>query len=91
MMALRYISPMSHDPMHPLDLTFVGQRSVLLYTWKVRTDPWNSDHYPIIIEYNGTIELGKGSKKASRLHNKNTDWTAFTEKVKRKNHGSQNT
>jgi hypothetical protein len=46
-----------------LDLTFVDPRSALLYTWKVGTDPWNSDHYPITIEYNGTTEPGKGSKK----------------------------
>jgi hypothetical protein len=32
-----------------LYLTFVDQRSALLYTWKVGTDPWNSIHYPINI------------------------------------------
>jgi hypothetical protein len=53
-------------------------------TWKVGTDPWNSDHYPIFIEYNGIIEPGKCSKEASRLHNKDTDWTVFMEKVKEK-------
>jgi hypothetical protein len=67
-----------------LDLTFVDSRSPLLYTWKVGTYPCNSDHYPITIEYNGTIEPGKDSKKASRLHYKNTDWTAFMEEVKEK-------
>jgi hypothetical protein len=45
------------------------------------TDPWNSDHYRA---YNGTTEPGKRSNKASRLHNKNTDWTAVMEKVKEK-------
>jgi hypothetical protein len=62
----------------------VDRRSALLYTWKFGTDPWNSIHYPITIEYKGTIEPGKGSKRASRLHNKNTVWTAFKEKVKEK-------
>jgi hypothetical protein len=62
----------------------VDQRSALLYTSKVGTDPWNSDNYPISIEYNGIIEPGKGSKKASRLHNKDKDWIAFMEKVKEK-------
>jgi hypothetical protein len=59
-----------------LDLTFVDPRSALLYTWKVRTDPWNSDHYPISIEYNGIIEPGE------RQHNKDIGWTVFMEKVK---------
>jgi hypothetical protein len=67
-----------------LDLTFVDPRSALLYTWTVGTDPWNSDHYPITMKYNGTIEPGKGSKKASRLYNKNPDWAASMEKVKDK-------
>jgi hypothetical protein len=69
-----------------LNLTSVDLRSALLHAWKVGTDPWNSDHYPILIEYNNIIELSKCSKEASRLHNKDTDWTAFMEKVKRKNH-----
>jgi hypothetical protein len=60
-----------------LDLTFVDPRSALLYTWKVGRDPRNSDPFPIGIEYNGIIDPRKGSKKASRLHNKDTDWTAF--------------
>jgi hypothetical protein len=59
-------------------------RSALLYTWEVGTDPWNNGHYPISIKYNGMIEVGKCSKKASRLCNKNTDWAAFMEKVKLK-------
>jgi hypothetical protein len=67
-----------------LDLTFVNPWSALLYTWKVGTDPWNSDHYPITVEYNGTIEPRKGSENASRLYNKNTDWTDFMEKLKKK-------
>jgi hypothetical protein len=66
------------------DLIFVDPRSALLYIWKVGTDPWNSGHYPISIEYNSIIEPGRGSKKASRLHNKDTDWTAFMGKVKDK-------
>jgi hypothetical protein len=45
-----------------LDLTFVDPRSALLYTWKVGTDPWNSDHYPISIEYNGITEPWKCNK-----------------------------
>jgi hypothetical protein len=53
-----------------LDLTFVGKRSALLYIWKARTDPWNNDHFPICIEYDGIIEQRKGSKKPSRLHNR---------------------
>jgi hypothetical protein len=65
-----------------LYLTFVDPRSALLYIRKVGTDPWNRDHYPISIQYNGIMEPRKGSKKASRLHNKDTDWTAFMEKVK---------
>jgi hypothetical protein len=44
------------------DLSFVDPRSALLYMWKVGTDSWNSNHYPITIEYNGTIEPRKGSK-----------------------------
>jgi hypothetical protein len=28
-----------------LDLTFVNPRSAVLYTWKVGTDPRNSDHF----------------------------------------------
>jgi hypothetical protein len=67
-----------------LDLTFVDPGSALLYTWKVGTELWNSDHYPISIEYYGKTEPRKGSKKASRLHNKHTDWTVFMEKVKEK-------
>jgi hypothetical protein len=67
-----------------LNLTFVDPRSALLYTWKVGTDPWNTDHYPISIKYNGIIEPGKYNKKAFRLHNKDTDWTVFMEKVKEK-------
>jgi hypothetical protein len=64
----------------------VDPRSALLYirTWKFGTDPWNSDHYPISIEYNGIIEPGKVSIKATRLHNKDAEWTTFTEKVKGK-------
>jgi hypothetical protein len=67
-----------------LDLTFVDPRSALLYiyTWGVETDPWNSYHYPICIGYDGITEPGNGSKKASRLHNKDIDWTTFMEKVK---------
>jgi hypothetical protein len=61
-----------------MDLT-----EALLYTWKVGTDPWNSDHCPISIEYNGIIEPRKGSKKASRFHNKDTGWTVFMEEVKK--------
>jgi hypothetical protein len=53
-----------------IDLTFVDPRSALLYIWKVGTDSWNSDHYPISMEYNGIIESCKCSKKASGLHNK---------------------
>jgi hypothetical protein len=67
-----------------LDLTFVDPTSVLLHTSKVGADPWNSDHFPISIEYNGIIERGKCSKEAFGLHNKDTDWTAFMEKVKEK-------
>jgi hypothetical protein len=66
-----------------LNLTFVDQRSVLLHTW-IGTDPWNSDHFPISIEYNGISELRKGSKKASRLHKKDMDWTAIMERGKEK-------
>lgn len=55
--------------------------SALVYTWKVGTDPWNSDHYPIFIEYNGKIEPKECSRKASRLHNKHTDWSVFMDKV----------
>jgi hypothetical protein len=83
MTAPRHISDVTGSKA-PLDLTFVDSRSTLLYTWKVGANPWSSDHNPITIEYNGTIEPGKGSKKASRLHNKNTDWTAFIKKVKEK-------
>jgi hypothetical protein len=32
-----------------LDQTFADPRSALLYTLKVGTDPWNSDHYPITV------------------------------------------
>jgi hypothetical protein len=67
-----------------LDLTYVDQKSALLCTWKVGTDHLNSDHFPIFIEYKDVIEPRKGSKKAYRLHNKNTDWTTFMEKVKEK-------
>jgi hypothetical protein len=56
----------------------------LLYTWTIGTDPWNSDHYSILIEYNGIIQPGKCSIGASKLQNKDTDWTAFMEKVKEK-------
>jgi uncharacterized protein (DUF608 family) len=70
--------------MAAVDLTFMYPRSALLYTWKFGTDPWNIDHYPISIEYNGVIEPGQGSRKAPRLHNKDTDWIAFMEKVKEK-------
>jgi hypothetical protein len=66
------------------DLIFVAPRSALLYIWKFGTDPWNSDHFPISVEYDGIIEPRTGSKKASRLHNKYTDWTAFMEKVREK-------
>jgi hypothetical protein len=51
--------------------------SALLYTW-------NSDYFQISIEYNGITEPRKGSKNASKLHNKDTDWSAFTKKVKEK-------
>jgi hypothetical protein len=70
--------------MAALDLTPVDQRSARLYTSKVETDPRNSDHFPISIEYNGTREPRKGSKNASRLHNKDTHWIAFMEIVKEK-------
>jgi hypothetical protein len=49
--------------------TFVDLRSAVFYIWKVGTDTWISDHYPITIEYDGTIEPGKDSIKASTLHN----------------------
>jgi hypothetical protein len=65
-----------------LDLTFVDPRSVLLYIWKVGTDSRNRDHFPICIEYDGILKPRKGSNRASTLHNKDTDWTAFMEKVK---------
>jgi hypothetical protein len=74
----------------PLDLTFVDQRSALLYTWKVGKYPWNSDQFPISIAYNGVIEARKGRKKASRLHNKNTDWTAFMKKCQGKSRRRKN-
>jgi hypothetical protein len=67
--------------MAALEVTFVDPRSALLYTWKVGTDLCNSYHYPIFIEYNGIIEPGKCSEEAFRFHNKDTDWTAFMEKV----------
>jgi hypothetical protein len=44
-----------------LNLTFVDQRSALLYIWKAGTDPWNSDHFPIYIEHNDTIGRTKCS------------------------------
>jgi hypothetical protein len=69
MMAPRHTSPV---PQAALDLTFVDQRSALLYTWKVETDPWNRDHLSIYIEYNGITGSRKGSKKASGLHNKSS-------------------
>jgi hypothetical protein len=75
--------------MAALDLTFVDRRSALLYTCKVGTDPWNSDHYPITIEYNGTIEPGKGSKKASRLHNKTLIEQHLWKKLKKKSRKSK--
>lgn len=65
-----------------LDLTFVNQRSALLYTWMVETDPWNSDHFAIFIKYNGIIGPRKGSKNACRLHNNYNDWTTFMGRVK---------
>jgi hypothetical protein len=37
-----------------------------------------------IIQYNSTLEPGKGSKEASGLHNKNTGWTSFMDKVTEK-------
>jgi hypothetical protein len=65
-----------------LDLTYVDPRSALLCTWKVGTDPWNNDDFKIFIEYDGIIEPRKGSERASRLQNKETDWTALMGKVK---------
>lgn len=43
-----------------LALTFVDPRWELLY---VERGPWNSDHYPISIEYNGITEPRNGSKR----------------------------
>jgi putative sterol carrier protein len=62
----------------------VDQRSALLYTWKVKTDPRYSEHFPISIECDGIIEPRCGRIKDCRLHNKDTDWTAFMENVKEK-------
>jgi hypothetical protein len=67
-----------------LNITFVDQRSALLCTWKVGTDPLNSANFPIFIECKGVTEQRKSSRKAYRLHNKETDWTVFMEKVKEK-------
>jgi hypothetical protein len=58
--------------MTAFDLTFVDQRSAVLYTWKVEPDPWNRDNFPVSIEYDGIMEPRKGSRKASRLHDKDT-------------------
>jgi hypothetical protein len=65
-----------------LDKIFEDPSSSLLYVWKVGTDPWNSYHFSIFIEYDGILEPKRGSKKAYTLHNKNTDWSAFMEEVK---------
>jgi hypothetical protein len=67
-----------------LDLTFVDPRSALLCTWKFATDSWNSDHFPISIEYNGIIDPRKGSKKASRPHNKDTNGLHLWKKLRKK-------
>jgi uncharacterized protein YpmB len=60
------------------------KRSALSYTWKVGTDLLNIDPFSIFFEYNDVTEPIKGSKKASGLHNKDTDLTVFIEKVKEK-------
>jgi hypothetical protein len=63
-----------------LYLTYVDPRLSLLYTWNVGTDPWNSDHFPIYIEYNGIIAPRKGSRMLLDCIIK----TVFMEEVKKK-------
>jgi hypothetical protein len=70
--------------MSNLDLTSVDQRSALLCTWKVETEPWNIDHVPVSTEYKEEMEPIKCNKYASRLNNKDTDWTEFLDIIKEK-------
>jgi hypothetical protein len=64
--ALRHISDATGSKA-ALNLTFADLKiSKHCHTWKVDTDPWNSDRFPISIDYNGVIEPRKGSKRASK-------------------------
>jgi hypothetical protein len=48
--------------MAAITLTFVNPRSGLLYSWKVGTDPRNSDYFPISIKYTKKWQRKRNNK-----------------------------
>lgn len=66
-----YISP-SNGATSAIDLTMCDPSSFLDYTWSTYEDTCGSDHYPILINYNSTIQ-----NNTPRWNTNRADWTKF--------------
>ncbi|CAL1687259.1 unnamed protein product [Lasius platythorax] len=68
-----------HERASNIDLIFVSLPAIKLVTYKQLEDPWDSDHYPLLIEYKRGVECYR--KRSNRLSTRGTDWDEYSKLV----------
>ena len=71
-----YISS-SYGRCSSIDLTLVDWQNALLYNWSVCKDPWGSDYFPIIVDFNFKVKLDLLYNSYPRLYTRKTNWATF--------------
>lgn len=72
----------AYDSQSAIDITFVNDSSTLSYSWTVGESSWGSDHFPIVIEFEGQTRLNINHRPIKRLHTRKTDWSEFSRELK---------
>lgn len=66
-----------HERASNIDLIYASLSTVNLVTYKQLEDSWDSDHFPLLIEYKHGIKVY--TKKSNRMSTKCTDWDVYSE------------
>lgn len=66
-----------HERASNIDLIYVSLSTVNLVSYKQLEDSWDSDHFPLLIEYKHGVNTY--IKKSNRMSIKCTDWDVFSE------------
>lgn len=68
-----------HERASNIDLIFVSLPAINLVTYKQLEDSWDSDHFPLLIEYKRGVECYR--KRSNRWSTKCTDWDKYSNLV----------